>query len=98
MVSDLVGEDSAGRHVVAVAEASREDQDVVLIEQPRGLDHPVDMDPVRLGARQLQCILGLRVTIRPCRSDYYGSNLCHRRSSHDLRSTIYNLPIVPGAC
>ena len=77
MVDDLVGHDLAGRHVVAVAETAGEDQDVILIEELLVFDHPVDVDAVRLGPGQLQCVLRFQIGVDSRRPQNDCSNLFH---------------------
>src|SRR5262249_958586 len=62
-VGELVGEDLAGRDVVAVGEASRYDKDLVAVEQGRPFGQAVDVSAVGASADLLEGELGLGVAV-----------------------------------
>ena len=62
-VGELVGEDLAGRHVVAVGEAAGNDQDLVALQQAGLFAQAVDVDALGDGAGLLEGELGLAVAV-----------------------------------
>ena len=62
-VAELVGEDLAGRHVVAVGEAAGNDEDLIAMQQGRLLAEAVDVDALGDGAGSLEGELGLAVAV-----------------------------------
>ena len=63
VVPHLHGEDLPGGHVVAVAEAAGDAEDLEVGQQGRLLQHAVDVQRLRLGAGQLEGPGGLLVAI-----------------------------------
>jgi len=68
MVNDLIGQNLAGRHIVAITEPAREDEDVILIEQGLTLNQSVDVYTVGPRSGQFQRMLSLDITIDSGRS------------------------------
>ncbi len=63
MMLHLVAQNSAGRNVVAVAEAARHAQDLKLGRLPRIVEQPIDMDPLGPRAGQLEGMRRLEVAV-----------------------------------
>src|SRR5262249_25367949 len=82
-VPQLVGENFAGGHVVAVGEAAGDHQNLVA-EQPFGiLPQPVDVGTFGEASRQLKCKLGLGVAVGAG-----GSQNQDARFGHELPVTL----------
>ena len=61
--AELVGEDLAGGHVVAVGEAAGHDEDLVTLQQGRLFAQPVDVDALGDGAGRLEGELRFAVAV-----------------------------------
>jgi hypothetical protein len=77
VVHNLICEDFARGHIITVAEATWQDEYMVLVEAGFVVDETVYVDAVSLCAGQFKGVLGFDITIYSCRPQDDGFNFFH---------------------
>ena len=97
-MANLISQNSAGGHVVAVTESAGDAEDLIVGQQYRPVEQTIDVEPIGATAGTLEREDGFAVAVRARCTQDQDSRLCHDWSPFEARMLIQGQGESSGAC